>query len=1231
MNLKYISSIVKVFTATTIILFIIFINCLNHEVYVYAEFVEPRDRVFGYSIDLASIGIAPKYVDLIDRSRAVVTGAIGNVYGVTVLDLSNPYRDPIVEDIYPLTGSPTCVAKDGFPITRIAVGSDRGEILIFRVDRGRITRHLYIVLGSDFYVNKVFLAKDSEGNVKILALVSEGGPRTSPCINCHLYILDEEAQGILRIGPKVGNATVLGRVYEGIYVQDVAPLTIYSDSGFYWDASNVLLAYIPQKNIVRLVFNITYLYNGTPLPAPKTLIEVNITVKGLTSVIYGINADDRGVARVPVQIDPTRPTYISLSIRNIVGEIVWKYDFVYDPARYRITPEEIPIPTAILQTQYVDTRPAEKVYGVPGFLRINLMLIDITPAPFSITERGSATFLIDPPIHGFFFIRGAKEERPKVVYGTSGYVYITTVAIEPNRIRNIVTVEDYVGAGATSINEAGTYSDGSYILLGLSDGRLRIYVPQAGGGYRLRYVYPLPSATRSIITIPMGLGYTYVAVSESGIQILRSSPYPQPIFRKSLHLHASTQRYVDGDALPDLSTMVLLDSSSIFVVRNTYIAVDRQISLSIDDIMARDITVNIVMPGNESTADVLAIFRYPRGSVEYRLNGNTSLTLKNVIQGIEYALEIYTARPYIYNSSIKFMLREDMTIDVIEKEYLDVPLRPRCCSLDIGLKYREYSVTLKIMDNLEATKLVAPIDIYIDGIILKENTYETVHTSKLLYGVHQVMVKPSKGFEDAYAVAILEVQIDRDAEIHIVLQRKVYNVVIRVIDEITGLNPIVPINMTVFNTSYMISPEKYIINITLPYGTYKASFNPCEGYERAYGMKKIEIDVPRTKIYTIVMSRNVYSIDILLSDVYSGVLVAPVDLYLNDTLIVSNVSGPKISYTIPYGNWMLRVAPSKGYEHVYEVYDVELNVDRDMVQEVKVLRVQYTITIDVVDIYGKLVSPMTVTVKGPTTIEYSIEPPGRTLYLLLPYGIYSINVEPMNKSIYIPYITTIEIRSSQNIKIPIQRVRYRLEIIAEDRYIGVVVGRFDVYVNGTKIVDNMAIRTVVDIPYGVYVIQLIPSGVWDKGYSPSKPVIVNVIGNTSVKIPVERRIYTLKIVVIEGVNPIRNAVATIYSEETLAVVTQLISDANGIIETKLPYGSYRIVITHPDYNIAEIPYISLDVDRSELVTMTPTLVALLWRYMPVIVTLIGLGIAIYVIMKVKAILAKRLVPEEELF
>ncbi|MEM1844908.1 MAG: hypothetical protein QW311_04535, partial [Ignisphaera sp.] len=629
--------------------------------------------------------------------------------------------------------------------------------------------------------------------------------------------------------------------------------------------------------------------------------------------------------------------------------------------------------------------------------------------------------------------------------------------------------------------------------------------------------------------------------------------------------------------------------------------------------------------------DTLVVFRYPGGTVEYRLNGDTSLMLKNILINVEYELNIYTGRPYIYNSSIRFVLREDMTIDIIRKEYTDLPTKPRCCNLDIGLKYREYDVVLRIVDGFLYGRPIVPIDIYIDGILLKENTYEDTHTIRMLYGVHKIEVRPSKGFEDAYTTALTEIFIDKDTEVQIVIERKTYNVMIKVVDELTNSYPIAPINITIFKTFYIISSENYVINVTLPYGAYRVTLKPCEGYEKVYGVKEIEMNVPKIRVYTISMSRNMYRVDIRLRDIYSEELVAPINLYLNGTLIASNNTESRIIRNIHYGNWTLRVAPSEGYGYVYEPYDIELRVYENIIQEVAVPRVHYTIMIDLVDVYGRIVSPLSVAVRGPMSTEDIVEPPGRTIYLMLPYGMYNIDVQPLNTSIYTPHTMSMEIRSSQNIKIPIQRVKYRLDIKAEDRYIGVVVGRFDVYINGTKMVENIAITTSIDIPYGVYSVQLIPSGTWDRGYEPSNLVVVNVVGDTSITIPVNRKTYALKVVVVEGVNPVRNAIVTIYSMETLAIITQLITDERGTIETKIPYGSYRIVVSHPDYNIGEIPYITLDSDRSELISISPTPIALLWRYMPVIATLIGLGIAIYVIMKVRAILAKRLAPEEELF
>lgn len=263
---------------------------------IYAEFVQPRNMTISYNLDISHLGVAPRYIAAIDIDRLLVAGSVNNSNGVAILNVNDPYIGAVVEQIYPLTGSPTCVAVDGFPIKRIAVGSDRGEILLFNIEGGRITGYLYTVLGADFYINKVYLV-EAPNSSKVIALASEGGPRTVPCTRCYVYVFDERSPGIMRIGPRTGNATTS---IERVYVQDIAPLTIFDSSKIYRNASLVALTYIPAA-LITLEFSILYLYNNTLYPAANTLVEVLAYDKARgISYLYGVNADSRGNISIPV-------------------------------------------------------------------------------------------------------------------------------------------------------------------------------------------------------------------------------------------------------------------------------------------------------------------------------------------------------------------------------------------------------------------------------------------------------------------------------------------------------------------------------------------------------------------------------------------------------------------------------------------------------------------------------------------------------------------------------------------------------------------------------------------------------------------------------------------------------------------------------------------------------------------------------------------------------------------
>lgn len=1217
-----------VFSLKLIIVVLVLMLISSHN-YVIGGFIEPKDRVYGYRMDLTRIGITPKYISVIDRSRVVVAGTVSGIYGVAVLNIANPYSDPVVEDLYPLTGVPTYMTTDGHPLTRIAVSSDKGEILVFKVDKGRITKHLYIVLGADFYIDKVFLARDKAGTIKIIAFVIEGGARGYPCMNCHIYVLDEEAKGIIRIGPRTGNATVVGKELEGTNVQFVAPLAVYGAKGFYWDASNTLVAYVPQ--VVKLVLNITYIDEraGEQTPLPNTLVEVLVAPEGARErIVYGINADLNGIARIPVPIERDRISIVNLTIRSTAGVPIWSYVYTVDPKqleRILMTSDEIPLPPAILNTKYVDTRPAVRVYGIPPFLFIKLDLIDLTPAPLRCLNKGSANFLLSPSITDLHFIKGEDELKAKIVYAdpSAGNVGMIVARVDKGVVRDNHII-DYVGIGMTIVSSI-TYTDGSYTVLGLADGRIRVYSLE-GGIYRLRNIYALGSHLLDLIAIPGVKGYIYVAVTSKGLQVFRIEPYPLPIFRNLASLYLATPGYVHGDALSDLTAVTLVDHGGVMVIKNINLVVGDGTALTIDKFMARDIDINIDAPRGEDINGTIVIFRYPGGYSRYRLT-SPKLTLRNIIPNIDYMLEIYPPKDYIHNSVITFRLSEDMSIRIIESTGAVISVDNICCRLAIEMRYREFMVTLRLLDEISGDELIAPVDIYINNRITLPTTRSNEHTIKLLYGVNTISILPSKGFEHIYRPLNITITVDSNMDVSLRIERVRYGVNIKIVDGVTGLAPIAPLEVELGNEVYTLEAGTQDLKIVLPYGNHTMVIRPAKGYEDIYTLKEFTISVmPKTLRYIVEMHRKIYRVEVRIKDPYTLDLVAPIDIYINGSVLRSGVVKGIEVIDLPYGRWILRITPSKGYEKVYIASDLEIYICNNIKLEVNISRAIYTIAINIVDTYGKIISPLDIVIKGPVTIMQTIEPPTTFMRLSLPYGEYSLNIVPHNVSIYTLYATTLVVDSPRSIMITVQRVRYRLEVKVVDRF--GVIGRFILYANGTEIARNIVREAVIDIPYGIYTLRLVPMPGWTAVYDEPRPIPIIITGDTSASIYVYRKLYRLRIAVMEGGTPIANAIAYIYSLESGELITSLITDANGLIETKVPYGIYKVVVRHEHYVQEEIPVLAVSSDVSEIVSLRPTIPTLLWRYMPVIGSLAGVGIVAYLILKIKAIIAKRLVEEE---
>ena len=1026
--------------------------------------LDPISDVYGFKINLTRIGITPSYVSVIDSSRILIVGSYMGVSVVTVLRVLDPYSDPIIEDVYPLTGSPTSIATNGYPVSRIAVGSDKGEVLLLSVDKGRITRHLYTVLGADFYVNSLFLAKSKVGDVKIIALVSEGGPRTYPCLNCYVYILSEDGRGLLRIGPRTGNATTTCPGLDEVNVQHIAPLGVHSAEGYYWDASTVLLAYI--QPLIKLVFNVIYLNTttGEETPLPGVLVEVSLTyLETNATLIYGVNADTEGVVRVPIPYEKNYTLIVNLTIRDITGNPIWRYTYKFSPALFPERPEEIPLPTVFLVTPNVDKRSASRIYKMPPFLSTLLNIIDISNAPLTCVRRSVVDFTVKPSVKDLTLIRGSVDIYSKFLYvdPDTGFLDIVVFPTTDSKITPRSLIRDYVGY-AVSLVSASTYSNGSYIIVGLSDGRLRIY--EFSGSYQLRYIYSMGSKLLSLITIPHIEGYVYVAISASGIQVFRVDPYTVPVFRNLTYLYLTTPGYIHGNVLADLTTIVLAQRDSLIVVRNTDIAVKNGLILTLEDLIGRDIELVVSTPGGENIAGSLLVFKYIGGSTTSTLIDNRIL-LHNIIPGVEYTVELYPALNYIHSCSLTFILRKDRVLVVLSIKNANYTVEQVPYKITLNTSYVAYNVKLKITDKLSGKTLIAPLNILVDDIPIVTESLKNEHEFKLLYGVHKLTIKPSRGFENAY-------------------------------------------------------------------------------YE-----------------YTT-------------------------ELLIRESLEIS----------------------------------VELN------------RVEYSVSISIIDEYGDLISPVQVMLEGPvgasipTVLTAIIETPATPLLARVPYGEYTLTINPLNTAIYVPWTTKLNITSSQNIVVSLQRVKYNVTV----RFTSTlpIICNYDLYANDTIVMSNVGVNeVVVQLPYGVNTLSAIPRRESERACLPSKLITIKVESNTNVTIPIERRVYKLRIIALEGETPISSVGIRVFSVELGAIFTTDLTDVNGVAVLSLPYGFYRIVLEHPKYTTSEF-FITVDQDKSEIVSLRPSIQTLLWRFMPVIAILLAILAVIIVIRKIRSILIKRLPTEE---
>ncbi|MCS7110655.1 MAG: hypothetical protein RMI45_02910 [Ignisphaera sp.] len=1169
---------------------------------IHAEFLHPRNRVFSYTVDVSRRGVSLKHIAAIDIDRLLVAGTINNSNGVAVLNINDPYIGVVVEQVYPLTGSPTCIAVDGFPIKRVAVGSDRGEVLLFNIEGGRIKRYVHTVLGADFYVNKVYLAR-SAGSYKVVVLASEGGPRTVPCTRCYAYIFDEALPGAMRIGPRTGNATV---AIERVYVQDIVPLTVFDTATIYGNASLVALAHVPAA-LTTLEFSVSYLYNNTLYPAPNTLVEILAydRARGV-SYLYGVNADARGNVSIPIPAG----FHANLSIKDLTGRVVWS--MVFDPAKHIAVDGVVTLPQVILSTP-PDTRSATRVYGTPEFLKVVIEVLDISNTPSRYTVVASSNFRLDVDSEGLSFVTPAREPRYTLVFGhpSKGELNLVRVSIAGRTLRRVLQITDYVGVNAAPVASV-TYADGSYLHVALSDGRIRVY-RSTDRNYTLHYIYPMDAPVRKLLPIPAAEGYTYTAITTRGVQVLATSPTQIPIIRNATTLYGYVPNYVDGDALADLSTLFLASSGSITVVRNVdMLAKERRIA-ALDEIKAPSLVLRISLPGNESYDKVIVDFTYPQGIIRLKPDREGLVRIDNLVPiSINYSVSVRYEEPHV--------VPEDRMVVLAgyRNEFIEIPMR-----------YREYTVRIRVFDPV-SREPIAPYSVYVDGKPVAEGVKLPEIYTRVIYGFHTILVKPDEGYEAVYEPFTLSLQVDGDEELEVQLNRKLYTLTLHILDRVSNASPIVSIQVRLpaFGRVYILSPGEHL-EVLVPYGNTTVYVEPARGWEKAYSPTGAIVEVSRNSTYTVYIDRIKYTVRLNVLDEYTRRLVAPVEILVNNTLVYRG-SDNTVNFVVDYGAWNLSILPYR--EGAYTPYTTTIRVDSDRELNYILNRTVYGVVLEIRDVYGPLLVPLNVSISGVVSVGQVLRPPMTRVGFALPYGEYRVHIEPLDNArrVYLPVDIGLTVRSDTFDTVAIERIKYRLNITVRDAPIGRLVGVFDLYANKSMVHSGVRGTVSISIPCGAYSVELVPQPPWDAFYEPSKPLAVTVFNNTSLTITVGRRAFDLRITVVEGMKPVENAIVSIESLETGITITQLITDEDGVVLTKVPYGVYRVTVMHPDYHMHEI-VVNMVSDIYEIANLRPSITTLIMRYLPIVGVLVGAAVSIYIVLKIRAIILRRLAPEEELF
>ncbi len=836
---------------------------------------------YAYSVN---ISIKPVAVYALSPQKVFLVGTANGSTVVEILNVSNPLAQPEVLQSYPLVGNPTVVATNGYPVARIAVGTDAGDLVLFKVDGGRVYLLLHAVLGTDFSISKLLILKGTK-DYKLAVMAVEGkAPKGGVCTKCHVYVFDELSGGAMRIGLNEGNASL---TINNVLPQDISAALVVSNGNYYYDAQKFVVTWLPAKFYIILV-NATYVTkNGTIEKARHALVDIITYNKELHEMYhYGINLGRDGTAEIPVPWGFDA----NLTLMDVDGRKYTKH--IEAPNISEVTKVYVSFK---LNAPPV-TAEASTLYTVPPYELATPHIINVNNIPNSFNTVTSLNDTrINPASTGLSLLKGASSSNFVLYYydPSTGEAHIE---VYTPSFEKLSEVSDYVGVKLNSLG-AFTYPDEKIVITAYKEGKIKYYIA-SGDSYKFFYELTLGGTLNKVEIVPSTEGYYYIAHTTTGLQVVRTYPYQVPILRYGTRVNYA-EGSIDGDIGGNLNYGVVAYSNRLIVLRNIAPLIKGGKPTNLESISVPKLYVKVNPPEGLSVNGTKVSLIYPGGILEKILKKSDIAVFPNILPNENYTLIVNYTEPYV----------NKVVLNITPTEYKDI-------YITVNLTYKLYSLKLNIRDSVSGTEIIAPYDVLVDNKVVLKNIKDSTLTLPVVYGNHTITIRPASGYENVYEESTIHTYVTGNTTANITLTRKKYTLNVVVMDKYSK-RLLAPVVVEVAKgVSKIIGFGGTKASFILPYGNYVIHVSPLKGYSNIYLPTTASVTLNKPSTVTLVLDRVKYTLNISIKDVTTGVLAGLFDVYVNGSKVASGVRS-LTNITLPYGVYVVSVTPEPKYANVY--------------------------------------------------------------------------------------------------------------------------------------------------------------------------------------------------------------------------------------------------------------------------------------------------------------------------